>query len=139
MRYKYTSYYPRRSKVPIQRRPLVEVTLYQGSRQAKTSALVDSGADYCVFNVAYARLLHIDLASCKTTRMQGVSGVPMNTYTTTLAVAAEGLSTVQVPVMFVDSPGVDALIGQVGFFDQHRVSFDRGADTFEIVAKGSSK
>lgn len=112
---------------------MVEVTLYQGSRQAKTSALVDSGADYCVFNVAYATLLNIDLETCTKTQMQGVSEVPMDTYTTLVSVQAEGLKTVRVPVVFVDSPGVDALIGQIDFFDQHRVTFDRAENAFEIV------
>jgi hypothetical protein len=35
------------------------------------------------------------------------------------------LSKITVPVLFIDSSGVDGLLGQEGFFDQHIITFDK--------------
>jgi hypothetical protein len=39
---------------------------------------------------------------------------------------------VEIPACFVDSPSVGVLLGQEGFFDRHRIKFEKDHDTFEI-------
>lgn len=36
------------------------------------------------------------------------------------------------PVAFVDSPSVDILLGQEGFFDRFRIKFEKGHGTFVV-------
>ncbi len=38
-----------------------------------------------------------------------------------------------VPVGFIDSPSVNGLLGQIGFFDLHKIKFERDHDSFEIT------
>jgi hypothetical protein len=44
----------------------------------------------------------------------------------------EHLTPVTIPIMFWERQPI-SLIGQIGFFDQHRIKFERDHDTFEIT------
>lgn len=39
---------------------------------------------------------------------------------------------VKIPVAFIDSKSVDALLGQLGFFDYFKITFEKYNNTFEI-------
>ena len=134
MIYRYTRTLASGDPSTERRVPLVRVTLEgEKGRNVTVLSLLDSGADICVFNLGYAEVLGIDLQSCEGALVTGVGGVTYDTYKTELTVQPEGLPAVPVPVIFIDSPGVDGLLGQEGFFDAHRILFDRQQDVFEIV------
>jgi Aspartyl protease len=129
MKYRYTSLDPASKR----RIPLVKVTLAHQTRKVTVLAMLDSGADICVFNLGYALALGLDLSQCEQVTVSGVEGVAQDCYKTVIDLEPEGLSKITVPVLFIDSSGVDGLLGQEGFFDQHVVTFNRKGDSFEIV------
>jgi Aspartyl protease len=134
MKYRYTSPIPGADPASKRRVPLVKATLLsQDNKRVTVLAMVDSGADICVFNLGYAVALGIDLRTCEQVVVSGVEGVARDCYKTTIDLGVEGLPKITVAVLFIDSSGVDGLLGQEGFFDQHIVTFNRHNDSFEVV------
>jgi len=46
----------------------------------------------------------------------------------------KGLELVEIMVVFIDSHAVGAIFGQEGFFDQHRIKFEKDYNVFEITS-----
>ncbi len=135
MNYRYTSLEPASKR----RVPLVKVTLTHQTKKVTVLAMLDSGADICVFNLGYAVALGLDLNQCEQVTVSGVEGVAQDCYKTVIDLELEGLPKITVPVLFIDSSGVDGLLGQEGFFDQHIVTFNRKGNRFEIVPNSAEK
>lgn len=96
-------------------------------------ALVDSGADVSVLNIGVAELLGIDLSRAERQRTIGISGM-QETFVSTIEMQVEKQDErIKIPVQFIDSQYVDALLGQEGFFDHYRIKFEKDHDTFEIT------
>ncbi len=57
MKYEYTPFLdPRGLNFPLKRKPLIEVELFGNKKSIKIpDALIDSGADYCLFNIAFGK------------------------------------------------------------------------------------
>lgn len=96
MKYKYLTSINRVPNKPHFRRPIVDVELFGPKGSIPTIALLDSGADFSLFNIEYAKTIGVDI-----------------------------------PVGFIDSRSVTGLIGQTGFFDLHRIKFERDHNSFE--------
>ena len=77
MKFEYTSYWDSANpNIPLKKRPLIEIELFAGSKSIKIpDALVDSGADYCLFNIAYADVLGIDIGKCPKIYFTGIGGL----------------------------------------------------------------
>jgi Aspartyl protease len=129
MNYHYTSLDPASKR----RVPLVKVTLAHQNKKVTVLAMLDSGADICVFNMGYAVALGLELSQCEQVTVSGVEGIAQDCYKTVIDLRPEGLPRITVPVLFIDSSGVDGLLRQEGFFDQHVVTFNRQDGRFEIV------
>lgn len=83
MRYSYTHLFESADPASGRRVPLVKVTLHSDDgAQVSVLSLVDSGADVCVFHVAYAGALGIDLEQCERALVRGVGGVGYDIYKT---------------------------------------------------------
>jgi len=113
-------------------RPVVDVEIFGPSRSISTFALLDSGADNCLFHFQYAKEIGIDLEKCKKSATMGVEGGKMEIYLTEIQIKIKGLEKIKVPVGFIDSKSVNGLLGQIGFFDLNRIKFERDHGTFEI-------
>ena len=133
MKYQYATPNPDSAR----RVPLLKVTLRHQNKKVTVLAIIDSGADICVFNLDYAKLLELDLSSCEQVTVSGVEGMVRDCYKTTIDLEPEGLPKITVPVLFIDSSGVDGLLGQEGFFDQHIITFDKQNNIFEIISNGA--
>jgi hypothetical protein len=44
-----------------------------------------------------------------------------------------------IPIMFIDGLQVDVLLGQVGFFDSYRITFQKDSGFFQIMKSPSVK
>ena len=130
-------YYPPTRAFPAGRkssRPLVRLTLANGPHRLSCSAILDSGADFCAFPLSLARPLGLDPSAV----------VPDSTY---------GLGTYSAPTYFhnvqIDLPGTAAfdvyagftealdqwgfgLLGQTGFLERFKITFDLLNGVFEI-------
>ncbi len=132
MKYTYTSFYIENRSKAI-KRPVIEIEVFGKDDSKKFDALIDSGADLSLFNLEIAEALGIDLTNAKSANFTGISG-NVNGYRVDKAkIKVDGFSEViEIPACFVDSPSVGILLGQDGFFDLHRIKFEKDHDTFEI-------
>src|SRR3989344_4953045 len=132
MKYRYLSSFNREPNKPHYRRPIVDVELYGPKSTMATIALLDSGADYCLFNIEFAKAIGIDIDMCEIDRTVGVEGGSKEIFMTELEIQVKDLNKIKIPVGFIDSKSVTGLIGQIGFFDKHKIKFERDHNTFEI-------
>ena len=89
-------------------------------------ALVDSGADFCLFDGELSYLLDIDLTKLEQINLSGVAGTAIG-YVAHIEI---GMNNTFFPVPAVFSfdfspKGFGGIIGQVGFFDSLIVEFNR--------------
>jgi len=132
MKYRYLTQMNRDPHKPHFRRPVVDVELIGSAVSITTIGIVDSGADYCLFNIQYAKAIGIDLEKCDKDRTIAIEGQGKEIFMADIAMHIKGLEKVTIPVGFIDSNSVIGLIGQTGFFDLHRIRFERDHNTFEI-------
>lgn len=114
------------------RRPAVDVEIFGPDRSINTFALLDSGADNCLFQLEFAEAIGINLDKCEKTMTVGVEGGGVEVYLTDVEIRVKGLEKIKVPVGFIKSKSVNGLLGQIGFFDFNRIKFERDHNTFEI-------
>lgn len=114
------------------RRPVIDVEIFGPDCSISTFALLDSGADNCLFHLEYAKAIGIDLDKCKKAVTVGVEGGKMEIYLTEIQIKVKGLEKIKVPVGFIKSNSVNGLLGQIGFFDLNRIKFERDHNVFEI-------
>ena len=99
-------------------------------------SLVDSGASDTLLDPQVADVLGIDITTGERV-VYGVVGGTVVGYLHTLTIRiANDRHTYDVPCSFA-SPGGDvmALLGQRGFFDHYKVTFEKYKNQFEIIAK----
>ena len=101
-------------------------------RYLDTYALVDSGAQLCLFPAEYARYLGLDPAHGIAIPVHGIGGATLSALfqPVTLEVGGWGY---QAPVGFAESGVPVPLLGQIGFFDHARVIFDYTNEKIEIL------
>lgn len=120
------------SKLP---RPFIPLTLRYRQRSFKIKALVDSGADFCLFDGELLQLLapHLDLSTLEQINVSGVSGTAPG-YVTHLEIGvAETFISVPAVFSFEFSPDeFGGLAGQLGFFDAFKILFDRVNKSLEL-------
>ena len=112
-------------------RPYIPVTLRSRKRSMQPLlALVDSGADFCVFDGELSYLLDLDLTSLETIKLNGVAGMATGYVAHIEIGVAENFLSVPAVFSFDFSPkGFGGIIGQLGFFDTFIVQFDRANKT----------
>lgn len=134
MKYRYTSFFPSDRTFKWVKRPIIQIEVF-GPRDSKTFvALVDSGADNCLFNAEVADVLGIDLSDAKRRNLTGITGTMEGYYLDEIKIKVDGMDKpVEIPVCFIKSPTVGLLLGQEGFFDRYRIKFEKDHDTFEII------
>jgi hypothetical protein len=99
--------------------------------------LIDSGADGILINKEWAKALGIDWQFGTSGSAGGIVGTSVPIFYHDIEMEVEGLpqSLAKVNVGFIDSPNVGILLGQIGFFDNFKVSFERYNNFFEVDLK----
>ena len=120
-------------------RPMLklEVQLVVDGRKLYPLALIDSGADQTMVNIEYAQKMGIDLTKAPKRPMNGIEGTgAKETFVAPFPLKfADWNEELTVPACFVDSPTVNILIGEEGFFDVFRIKFEKDHDSFEITKR----
>jgi hypothetical protein len=114
-------------------RPLVDVVVSHGERDASYVLLVDSGADINVFSAELARELDITLEDGERLEVRGATGDDAVFWRHPVMITVGGCE-ILVLAAFGEAEHLEAvgLAGQEGFFDQFKVTFDRRAGVFEL-------
>lgn len=116
-------------------RPMVNIRLINGSRSRLQKALIDTGADFTLINSHIAKDLDINYKDGVLHKTTGIENNPIETYFHELEIEVPGLENSQfkTTVGFINSSSVGVLLGQKGFFDNFKVTFDKKDNFFEIV------
>ncbi|MBI4153590.1 hypothetical protein HY503_01150 [Candidatus Woesebacteria bacterium] len=112
-------------KIGPHKRPLINIQIAYQGKSINNLALIDSGADFNVFDIEIGKVLGIDLSGSKEVKFTGVGNRRFELIgkmaIVTLMVFKKGDShSFDAPVIFTDQlPGNGtALLGETGFFDQ---------------------
>ena len=124
------------------RRPAITVELFGPEKSILIqNALIDSGADYCVFNLEFAKYIGIDLEKAGAGNSVGIGGLEkIKTYFVEIELKIKEFDDrIKIKAGFIDSPSVIALLGQDGFFDNYKINFERNENFFEINPATTSR
>lgn len=111
-------------------RPIIPVSLQYKEKSIHYEALIDTGADFCIFPIELAGILGIEFKKDATIYFSGVGAEPMKGYIADvlLTIGKEGMST---QVVFAEICSI-RILGQRGFFDQFDVKLSYQKKTIEI-------
>ena len=113
---------------------MVLVRLKGPSRHIDVWALVDSGADECLFHAEVAEAIGIDWQSGHLDELSGADGSRFSAHY--LPVTFEiGGHPFESTVGFSKQISHKAILGQHGFFDKAKITFDLPKESFEIILK----
>ena len=113
--------------------PVVLRALDNGGRRVRYEALIDSGADLCLFPTGLADALGIELTRGEVMEFVGASGAPTAMYTHRVQIQV-GEWFEYIPVGFAEIPPLGyGLLGQRGFFEYLNVKFKHKAREIEIT------
>ncbi len=97
--------------------------------------LVDSGASDIILNAQFTPLLGIDLTTAQSQEYQGIGDEPFQAYkhqvTIRLQAAAKAFT---VPCTFMPDLRIECILGQNGFFDTHKILFEKYKKRFAITS-----
>jgi len=121
------------SKLP---RPFIPLTLRYHNQSLKIKALVDSGADFCMFDGELLNLLapDLDLNTLEKISLGGIGGTATG-YATHIEIGVDD-TFFSVPAVFSFEFSPDefgGLAGQLGFFDAFTIQFDRANKAFHLT------
>jgi hypothetical protein len=133
MRFRYTEIRNHQDPAKPFHRPYLIVRLANGTNHKDVIALLDSGADLCLFHSDIGRLIGIDVEAGSELAFEGVSGATATAYLHRVSLTVRGMSNINLDVGFTNSMAVGTgLLGQQGFFEQFRVNFELTDQVFEI-------
>lgn len=103
-------------------RPVIPIILRSPTKFMLYAALIDSGADYCIFNMDIADLLEIKLNRKNRARFMGVGKSKISGYWSKVSIRI-GDVIYETKVIFAEiSDFGHGILGQQGFFDHFDIS-----------------
>ncbi len=118
----------------IVRRPVLSLALKNGANRLSCYAIVDSGADHCVFPRSFMQPLGLDPLSAPVDMTSGVGSTNVPTHFTNVMIDLQGL--IQFPVYAGFTTGMEqlgmGLLGQTGFFERLKITFDYSMKFYTI-------
>jgi hypothetical protein len=118
-------------------RPVIPVRLIKGTKDVRYHAIIDSGADLCIFHAEIGELIGITLESGKLLQFSGISQQQLNAYFHNIKIDIGGY---EFDCYAGFSRDIDklpyGLLGQTGFFSLFDVHFDYSKQRIELKVKG---
>ncbi len=107
-------------------RPIIPVEVRNKRLSFPTEALLDTGADFCIFSGEIAKAVGIDIGTGSPHEIVGVGGKVTKGFIHKIGLEIPGFSMFSCWGFFSDQLNDmnHAILGQVGFFDCFKVSFD---------------
>jgi len=113
--------------------PRIRVTLKHKNRFVDLLALVDSGADDCLFTLEVARELNLPLnLKHGVNRYGGIGSGHITAAFADVKLEIDNDWIFPLYAGFSDAPSVVPILGQAGFFDRLEVRFNRPEEVIEL-------
>lgn len=112
-------------------RPIIPVGLRYKDKSIHYEALIDTGADFCIFPIELASNLGINILKHKAIYFSGVGSEPIRGFIVDVTLSI-GKIEVLIKAVFAES-GITRILGQKGFFDHFDVRLSYKKRTIEIV------
>lgn len=115
-------------------RPIIPIEIGYEGRPIRYNALVDSGADFCIFDAEIGELLGIDVRSGKVETFGGIQSAGAGKaylHSVVLDIGGWRYKTA-VSFSYDMAPHGHGILGQKGFFDIFIVKFDLGKEEIEL-------
>lgn len=114
-------------------RPYIPIRLIGPRGVWEGYGLIDSGADRCLFNIQIAEKIGLNLKGGKIQDFGGIEGGVLEAKLSNIELQVIGMNeTIEILAGFIDSPGVSAILGQDGFFDNFRIKFEKDHGVVEV-------
>lgn len=104
-------------------RPIVPVSIISKYSSVRFEALIDSGADFCIFPTGISKILKINLTGSNKIYFSSATGDIVEGFISRLYLEIGGRK-LNTKVVFADLAGNTGVLGQYGFFDKFVVKFD---------------
>ncbi len=115
-------------------RPIIPIILFGPKGSVRIDALIDSGADRCLFNAQIGKEIGLDLEKGEKEIFSGIEGGKIVAYLHKIQLQIIGIEKrIEITTGFTDAPGVFAILGQDGFFDAFKIKFEKDHDIIEII------
>ena len=125
--------FPRRQSAT---RPVIPVTLINGDRKVTNLAIIDSGADLCIFHAEIGEQIGIDIESGKVQTFSGITREQLTAYFHNIKIGIGGHEYDCYAGFSRDLANMPyGLLGQVGFFDLFNIVFDYNKERIELISK----
>lgn len=117
-------------------RPVIPVELSYKNKKLPYNVLIDSGADFCLFNYEVANHLGIPIETGEKSEAIGITGFgsPIYIHTVNLKVK-DKLFRIKAGFLENMTNAGYGIVGQVGFFDKFKVIFDYQNGDIELIEK----
>lgn len=137
MRFAYTKVKSKNPHYPFFLHPLLQINLCNGTKRFLTVGHLDTGADQTLINAGIAKYLGIDWRGGKESAVVGIDGVLKKIYLHDIGLEVPLVTStpIKIQIGFIASPAVGILLGQLGFFEHFRVTFERYYNAFEVELK----
>lgn len=114
-------------------RPVIQIDFEGINGKFGYLALIDSGADYCIFHAQIGELLGLNIKSGKALTFHGTSGEPQQAYFHEITFKVGGVSHKCNVGFSEDMKKLPyGLLGQDGFFDKWVVKFEYNKENIEL-------
>jgi len=122
-------------------KPIIPLELTVGSKKIRYAALIDSGADFCIFDGQIGELLGLDVRSGKSLDFGGIqafAGAVAFLHEVTIRIGGWPFKIVM-GFSYDIAPHGYGILGQKGFFDIFTVKFDLLKEQIELNEKKDSE
>lgn len=113
------------------RRPIIEIIIKSENNFAIYPVLIDSGADYCIFNIELANALGIKLTK-KHTSFRGFGKDKIKGFWGEVEIVINKYRYKTKAIFAETSQFGHGILGQIGFFDHFDVKLSHQKQTIEI-------
>jgi len=117
-------------------RPVIPIQLIRGEKKVRYLAIIDSGADLCIFHAEIGELLDLTVEAGKLLQFGGISNQQLTAYFHDIKVEVGGYEFDCYAGFSKDLGNLPyGLLGQLGFFNLFDILFDYNKERIELKLK----
>ena len=117
-------------------RPVIPIQLIRGEKKVRYLAIIDSGADLCIFHAEIGELLDLTVEAGKLLQFSGISNQQLTAYFHDIKIEVGGYEFDCYAGFSKDLGNLPyGLLGQLGFFNLFDILFDYNKERIELKLK----